>query len=118
MPAAVDVALEGASLFGQFAYASKGKDLKAATIRQYGLVPTVEAVQAAGFLEYLCAGSEVEVVGVAQYDLSLHFLVKVAVGNAFHASYCADGHEDGGFYLSVVGRDEACTGIGEGVCML
>ena len=118
MLAAVDVALEGTALFRQLANAGKGEHLEASAIGQDGAVPTAESVQTAGFFQYLCAWSEIEVIGVAQNDLCLNLFFEVADIDALHASHCADGHEDGRLDLSVVGGYQSGTSIAVWVCML
>ena len=112
------MALESATLFGQFANASKRKDLKAAAIGQDWSVPTIELVQTASLLQYLCTGTKVEMIGVAQNNLSLDFIMEVAISNTFHAANRTDRHEDGRLDLAVVGRDETSTSIGKFICLL
>ena len=116
--AAVDVALEGAAFFRQLADAGKRKHLEAAAIGQDWAVTSVEAVQSASLFQYLCARTQVKMIGVAKDDLSPNVLFEVADGDALHASHRADGHEDGRLYLTVVGRDESGAGIRLRVSML
>ena len=99
--------LETAPFFGEFTDAGERKDLKSAAVGQYGAVPPGETVQAAGFVQGLGAGTQVEVVGVAQDDLCADFLDQVAVEHALDAAYGADGHKNGGAYLAVVGTEHA-----------
>ena len=56
-------------------------------------------------------------IGVAENDLRLDFVMEVAICNTFHAANRTDRHEDGRLNLSVVGRDETCSGIRERVGM-
>ncbi len=109
---AVDVTLEVAALLLQLAYAREGEDLESARVSEHGAVPVDEAVESASLFKYVGAGAQVEVVGVAQDNLSSHFLLQVALQYALHAAHRAYGHEYGGFHLSVVGGDDSGTGAG------
>ena len=69
--AAVDVGAEGAALVGDFAVFGKRENLKAAAVGEQRAFPTVEAVEATGSAEDVETGTQVEMVGVAEYDLGV-----------------------------------------------
>ena len=113
MAGAVDMRGEPASFLGKLADGREGEDLEAAAVRQDGPVPVLELVQAAGLPEGVQAGTEVEVVGVAEDDLGLDVLFQVPM---IHALDGADGaHRHGGADLPVVGGDHARAGGGPGI---
>ena len=109
---AVDVALEGATLWGQFADGAQGEHLESPAVREDGTVPGLEFVQAAGRFQRVQAGTQVEVVGVAQDDLRADVLFEVAVIDALDGADGSDGHEDGSMDLAMVRFDDARTGGG------
>jgi len=110
--AAVDVAAEGNALVGEFAIVGKGKDLKAAAIGQDGTVPTVELVQSSCTLDDVHTGSQIEVIGVTQDNLRLDIISQFRHLYRLDGAHRANGHEDRGLDLAVVGRDESSSGIG------
>ena len=118
MLAAVDVGAELATLFREFANAREGKHLKAAAVGEHGAVETVELMQAAGLFYNVQAGSQVEVIGVAEDNLRLDVVSEFAQVHAFHAAERAHRHEDGRFNLAVVGFDDTCSGVAAGEGML
>ena len=115
MAGAVDVRGEPAAFLGELADRSEGEDLEAAAVREDGPIPMLELVQAAGLPEGVQAGTEVEVVGVAEDDLGLDVLFQVPVIHALDGADGAHRHEDGGADLPVVGGDHARAGGGPGI---
>ena len=111
----VDVRGEPAPFFGKLADGGQGKDLEAAAVREDGTVPMLELVQPAGLAEGVQAGTEVEVVGVAEDDLGLDVLLQILVVHALHRADGAHRHEDGGADLPVVGGNHAGAGGGPGI---
>src|SRR5690554_3785560 len=57
MPGPVDVRLKGGPLFIKFSSVTQRKNLKAATICQYGLIPPIKTVQSTRLAEYLQTGT-------------------------------------------------------------
>ena len=104
----VDVAAEPCSLLSEFAVLGKGEHLKASAVGQYRLFPSAEAVEAAGFMQDFGAGTQIEMVGVAQNDLRLYVVAQFAHVHAFHGAACAHRHEDGGLDGAVVGLYGGC----------
>ena len=112
---AVDVGGEAASFRRQLADGRQGEDLEAAAVREDGPVPMLELVQAAGLPERVQAGTEVEVVGIAEDDLGLDVLLQVPVIDTLDGADSAHRHENGGADLPVVGGDYARAGGGPGI---
>lgn len=102
----------------EFAYARERKYLKASAIGQYGFFPSVELVQSTGPFENIEPRTQVEMVGVAQYDLSLYVVAQLVLVYRFDTAHSPYGHEYGGLYRSVIGGDKAGTGVALRVGML
>ena len=103
----VDVAGEIYALLLYFAELRQRKDLKSAAVGKYGLVPVHELVEPAQLVDYVIAGAQVEVIGVAQLHLGFQPL-QVDGGNA--ALYRCGGayvHEERRFYRAVRGVEYA-----------
>ena len=90
--AAVDVAAELDAVLGDLAQGLEGEDLEAAGVGEHRAVPCREAVQAAEGLDHFLAGTEVQVVGVAQHDLRAGAADVVGM-QAAHGAVRAHGHE-------------------------
>ena len=65
----VKVGVEGHALLGDLAQLGKAEHLKPAAVGQNGTVPLGELVQPAHIRHQLVAGTQMQVVGVAQHDL-------------------------------------------------
>ena len=65
----VEVGVEGHALLGDLAQLGKAEHLKPAAVGQNGTVPLGELVQPAHIRHQLVAGTQMQVVGVAQHDL-------------------------------------------------
>ena len=102
MAAAVDVALEGATLLSELAYACQRENLETSAVGEYGAVPGNEFVQSSRRTQDVKPRPKVEMIGVAQNDLRPYILFQVSVVHALDGTYGAHGHKDGGFYLAVV----------------
>ena len=103
----VDVAGEIYALLLYFAELRQRKDLKSAAVGKYGLVPVHELVEPAQLVDYVIAGAQVEVIGIAQLHLGFQPL-QVDGGNA--ALYRCGGayvHEERRFYRAVRGVEYA-----------
>ena len=92
--------METDALLGDFPHLCEGPDLEAAGVREHGLLPGGEIVEAAHLLDQLVSRAEPEVVGVAEDDLCPEFF-EFRRMEGFHRTLRADGHEDGGFHLAV-----------------
>ena len=114
----VDVGTELTSFFAQLADTRQRENLEAARIGQNGAVPSVELVQSTGFADDVKTRTQIEVVGVAQYDLRLHLLTQFREMHALHASHRSDGHKDWRLYLAVGSGDDSCTCIACRVAVL
>ena len=68
--------------------------------------------------EYVETRTEVQVICVSEYDLSLYLLFQLAEMNAFNRTACAYWHEDRCLYLSVVSAYHTGTGIAVRISML
>src|SRR5690554_5356990 len=95
MPGAVDVRLKGGPLFPEFASVTQRKNLKAATIGQYGLIPTIKTVQATGLTQYLQAGTQIKVISIAQNNLSPDSCLQVAHLDALNRTDRSNRHKNG-----------------------
>ena len=77
-----------------FANGGEAEDLEAAGVGEDGVWPVDEFVEAAGSADDVHSGSDIEVVSVAENDLSAE-LAQFARIDGFDATLSADGHEDG-----------------------
>ena len=116
--AAVDVRTELGPFLAQLADAGEGKHLETTAVGQHRAVEAVELVQAARLLQHVEARTEVQVVGVAQNDLRLDVLLQLRQVHTLDGTHGTHRHEDRRLYLPVVGRYQACAGIGLAVCIL
>lgn len=108
----VEVGLEGDAFFGNFPQGGQAEDLEATRVGEDGTGPVHEFVEAAEFSDQFVAGAEVQVIGVAEDDGGLEFVVEVALGEAFNGALGADGHEDGGGDVAVGGVEDTGPGFG------
>ena len=69
---AVDVRAELTAFLFQLSDACQGKNLKTTRIRQDGLVPCVELVQATSLTQNVKSRTQIQMVGVAQDNLCLY----------------------------------------------
>ena len=71
VPAAVDVGLEGDAFVSDAAQRTHAESLVAAAVGQDRPVPAHEIVQAAGVMDALDTGPQIEVIGVAETRFQL-----------------------------------------------
>ena len=64
-------------------------------------------MEASGPADYVHAGAEVEVIGVAQDNLRVYVVAEFVHVHALYGAARPHGHEDGSEYASVVGVDGA-----------
>lgn len=102
---------EFGSLLGELAVVGERKHLKAAAVGEQRACPPVEFVETAGFGDYLHAGTQIEVVGVAEYYLGVDVVGKFMLMHTLNRAEGAHRHENGGGNFAVVGGDEAGAGI-------
>ena len=114
----VDMTTELASLLAQLSDTGQGEDLETTRVGQDRTVPCVELMQATGLTQGVETRAQVQVVGVAQDDLSLHLFTEFREMNTLHATTGTNGHEDWRLDLSVVSGDNAGAGTTVWVCML
>jgi len=96
MRRAVDVTLEGHAVIVDLAGLRKRKDLKAARIGQHGTRPLHEVVQAAHITHKFVAGTQVEMIGVAQDQRGvdvLEMLGRERLDRGLRAHRCEDRRE-------------------------
>jgi hypothetical protein len=96
------------ALLADLAHGAQAPDLEAPRVGQDGLVPALEAVQAAELRHHVQARSHPQVEGVAQDDLRTHLLQRTW-RDAFHGAVGAHGHEDGRLHDTVVERERAAA---------
>ena len=106
----VDMRAEVAALLFEFAACGQRKDLKAAAVGQHRAVPRRETVHASGTLDYLHAGTQIEVVGIGEYYVRLRLAFQVAVEYSLHCGRRAHGHEYRRGHRPVVGVRHTRTG--------
>ncbi len=111
---AVEVRAKFDPVRADFADFGKAEDLEAATVGEDRRRPIHKAMKAAGSLDDFQAGTDVEMVGVAEDDLGAH-LAQFAGVEGFDAGLGADRHEDGGVDDAAGRRQPAEAGAGGGV---
>lgn len=65
---------EGDPFFGDLAHLTEAEYLEAAAVGKDGLLPVHELVKASGFLDQIVAGTEEQVIGIAENDLRAHIV--------------------------------------------
>jgi hypothetical protein len=110
--AAVEVRAELDAIVSNFAERAKREDLEAAGVSKEGARPTHEFVKAAHAADGLVAGTEIEVVGVAEDDFCAERFERV-LRDGFDGALGADRHEDRGFD-SLMGQQETAAAAAGG----
>ena len=118
MHGTINMRLKLNAIIRDFRYVPEAEYLVAATIRQYGPVPAVELMQAARLLQNVGGGPQVQMVGVAEYNVGIDVLLQLALMYGLHRTSCAHRHKNGRLNLAVIGFNEAGTGFGAGVRVL
>ena len=106
---AVEVRAEDDSLVTDLTQVLEAEDLEAATVRQDGAVPTHESMEASHPGDEIVPGSQIEVIGVRQDDVSAHLLQLIG-SEGLHGGLRSHWHESRGRYVSVRRVDEARAG--------
>ena len=107
---AIEVRAEFDSVRFDFADGCQAEDLKAAAVGEDGQRPVDKFVEAAGGADDVHPGTDVEMIGVTEDDLSTEF-AEFARVDGFDAALCADGHEDGSVDNTVGGGEAAAAGV-------
>ena len=93
MTGTVNVGSEFDSLLGDLSKIPKAEYLESAAVGQNRPVPVHEFVESSRFPDQLMAGAQIEMVGVAQYDVCVD-VQQVARGHRLNRRLRANGHED------------------------
>ena len=109
-PRSVDMGVERDALLLDLAKVGQREDLKAARIREDGLVPAHEAVEAAEFVDRLIPWPYVKVIGVAERHLRVDAPQVVRGQAALDGSRRRDVHEDGRLDRPVYGLHAGLLG--------
>lgn len=112
---AIDMRFEFDTFRVDFPVGREAVNLVATAIGQYRFVPSIEAMQATCLVDDVGAGSKVEVVGIAQNDLSFDILIQVLLGDGFDSAGGAHGHKYGSFDGTVIGSDDTSASFAVGV---
>src|ERR1700688_4473204 len=105
----IQMRAEGDAIFGDFAEVIQTENLEAPGIGQDCPRPRHETMQAAQAADGFDSGTQVEVISVAEEDLSSEFFENI-LRHGFHRPGSANGHEHWSFDLAM-GCDQA-TGTG------
>lgn len=106
------------AFFFDFAAMAQRINLVAATVGQNGFVPAIKAVQTTRLLKNFYARSQVQMVSIAQNDLSANIFFQFPLMYSFYGADRADGHKYGGFYHAMRRFNATCTGIAVRIGML
>ena len=117
MGRAVDVRAERAALGRKLAAVSQGKYLESAAVGQYRAVPSGEPVQTSGHAQGLQAGTQIQMIGIAQNDLRSDVAFQVPVIYTLDRTDSPHRHEDRCLYRPVVCLNPASAGIGLRICL-
>ncbi len=112
---AVDVGGKFHALLGDLAERCQGEDLESAAVGEDGTRPIHELVESAHVVNELIAGTNVEVVGVGQLDLTVNVIEQLNGGNAtLDGGAGAHVHKNGGLDVTVNGVEHASAGASVG----
>ena len=114
---AVDMRAEGAALRSQFPAVGQGEYLETAAVGQYRAVPSGKPVQASGHPQGLQPGPQIEMIGIAQDDLSPDIGFQVPMVHSFNRTDGTHGHKDRCLYGPVVRPDPSSACVGRRVCL-
>jgi len=101
--------LESRALFGDLPALRQAEDLIAAAVGEDRFVPADELVQAAATRDQIVAGSQVQVIRIAQQDLGAGRL-EISVRGAFDGALSPDRHECRCGHIAVWGRHHPAPG--------
>lgn len=69
-------------------------------------------MKSARSLNNIISGTQIKMIGIAEYNLCFYLLNQVGLGNGFHRAFGAHRHKYGGFDGAVVGLKAAQPGFG------
>ena len=91
--------------------------MEASTVGEHRTFPSVETVEAACLTEYFGTWTKIEVISVAEYYFSVDFVDEFVLMDSLNGGGGADRHEYRSRNISVIGVQNARTGVGRGVSM-
>ena len=107
----VEVRRKGHAVFGYLAKRRKGKDLKTAAVGKYRAFPAGKGVQPSHFVNDFVGRTEMQVVGVAEHDLTAD-VFKIESGNAaLYRRRRRDVHKNGSLNRAVNSLKFSETGV-------
>ena len=111
--AAVDMRGELHTLLGHLADIGQREHLKTTRIRQYRTFPTLETVQTTCLVQDLRTRTQVEMVGVAEDDLSIDILLQKGALHTLHRPYRTHRHKDRSLDIPMIGmyHTRACARV-------
>ena len=106
---AVDMGLEVDPLLFDFPQSCEGKDLKPAAIGEDGAIPVHEFMESPHIVNEVVARSDMEVVGIGQFDLTADLPQFHRIHAAFDCGAGPDVHKHGCLDISVDGMQNASS---------
>jgi len=103
------VTLEGHAVIVNLAGLREGKDLEAARVREHGIRPLHEFVQAAQITDEFVAGAKIQVIGIAQNERGVD-IFEMFGGKCLDCSLRANRREDRCLQISVRGGEDSRAG--------
>ena len=110
----IDVRAKPRALLGELTVGRQRKHLKAAAVSKYGTLPSVKLVETAGLLEYIYARTQIQVIRIAEYYLSLHIVAQLMLMHGLDTPERSHRHKYGSLDSAMVGSDESGTRISAG----
>ena len=107
----VQMRMEGYPLLADVAELCQAEYLKSAAVGQDGPVPAGELVQAAHVGNHLVAGTQMQMIGIAQHDLRADVLQVKGRQSALDGAGCGNIHESRGLYRAVHRLENAAAGM-------
>ncbi len=117
MRAAVQMRLKRIPLLGNPGEFGQRENLKAAAVGQNRMVPVHEAVQAAEMVDHLASGPQIEMIRVAQNNLSPDRF-QLLGGHGLDRGLSPHRHEDGRLDVAVAGGQQSRAGLRRSVLVL
>ena len=108
--ASVDMRGEIDALFFYLAELCERKDLKSAAVREYGPIPSGELMESAEFFHKLVARAQMQMICVAQLNLTVDILEVICRDGAFNRAAGCDIHKSRSLHSSVDGLEHAAAG--------
>ena len=104
---------ESHALFIDLTKAGQGKHLKSTAVGKDRAIPVHELMETTHLTHHIVTGTEMEMIGVAQLDLTAQLLFQIkGIHAALNGSLCADIHKYRGLHFSAVSAlKHAATGF-------